>query len=129
MAVFATRAFRRFAEKAALEPAHLMEAALSVMSGRPHADLGGGVYKQRVRRPGGGKSGGVRTLLVFRRGSHCFLVHGFAKNEKDNITARELQALKKLGEVLLGIDESSIGRALSAGDITEVREADGQEDA
>jgi len=32
-------------------------------SGLIDADLGGLLYKKRVARPGGGKSGGYRTLL------------------------------------------------------------------
>ncbi|MCY3994976.1 MAG: type II toxin-antitoxin system RelE/ParE family toxin, partial [Rhodobacter sp.] len=32
------------------------------------ADLGGGVIKQRIARRGGGRSGGFRTILLFRRG-------------------------------------------------------------
>jgi hypothetical protein len=49
------------------------------------ADLGGGVIKQRVARSGGGKSGGFRTLILFRIGSLTFFVHGFAKNEQVNM--------------------------------------------
>jgi hypothetical protein len=47
--------------------------------------LGGGVIKQRVARNGGGKSGGFRTLILFRIGSLAFFVHGFAKNEQANM--------------------------------------------
>jgi hypothetical protein len=49
------------------------------------ADLGGGVIKQRIARPGQGKSGGFRTLIVFRAGTRAIFLHGFAKNEKDNL--------------------------------------------
>jgi len=49
------------------------------------ADLGGGVIKQRIARPGQGKSGGFRMLIAFKAGAGAFFVHGFAKNERDNI--------------------------------------------
>jgi hypothetical protein len=49
-----------------------------------------GVIKQRVARSGAGKSGGFRTLILFRIGTLAFFVHGFAKNERDNIDADEL---------------------------------------
>lgn len=56
--------------------------------------LGGGLRKVRMPRAGGGKSGGYRTLHVFG-GRHMplFLLTVFAKNEKDNLSARELADL------------------------------------
>jgi len=53
-------------------------------------DLGGGVFKQRVAKPGGSRSGGFRTIILFRVGGHSFFAHGFAKNEKANVSAEEL---------------------------------------
>ncbi len=52
--------------------------------------LGGGLRKVRVPRAGSGKSGGYRTLYVFG-GAHMplFLLTVFAKNEKDNLSAKE----------------------------------------
>ncbi|WP_425330086.1 type II toxin-antitoxin system RelE/ParE family toxin [Synechococcus elongatus] len=32
------------------------------------ADLGGGLFKKRVARAGGGKSGGYRTLIATNQG-------------------------------------------------------------
>jgi hypothetical protein len=43
------------------------------------ANLGGGVIKQRVARDGEGKSGGFRTLILFKIGNRAFFVYGFAK--------------------------------------------------
>ena len=67
------------------------------------ADLGGGVIKQRIARPGQGKSGGFRTLIVFRAGTRAIFVHGFAKNEKDNIEREDLAALKRLAAEMLAL--------------------------
>ena len=64
MSVYKTKAFAR---KAGLTDAQLAAAAALVVEGRCDADLGGGVYKQRVARAGGGKSGEFRTLLAFPR--------------------------------------------------------------
>lgn len=90
------------------------------MAGRFDADLGGNVFKQRVARDGSGKSGGFRTIVVFRIGSDCFFVHGFAKNDKANVTTRELKALKALAKVLTGLSTEAIAAALRAGEIVEV---------
>jgi len=64
--------------------------------------LGGGLRKVRVSRPGGGKSGGYRTLYVFG-GAHLplFLVTVFAKNEKDNLSKAELADVVQLSKTLL----------------------------
>ena len=84
------------------------------------ADLGGGVFKQRIARDGGGKSGGFRTIILFKVGGHSFFVHGFAKNEKANISPKELKALKALAATFLALDLSAIETAKSAGEIAEV---------
>lgn len=72
------------------------------------ADLGGGVIKQRIARPGQGKSGGFRTLIVFRAGARAFFVHSFAKNEKENIEKNDLVALKRLASELLAHGDKTI---------------------
>ncbi len=38
----------------------------AVERGLMDADLGGGVIKQRVARPGQGRSGGLRVLIAYR---------------------------------------------------------------
>lgn len=67
MTVFVTKEFARFRRKARLSVEKLLDAASEVADGRFDADLGGGVFKQRVARDGGGKSGGFRTIIVFPR--------------------------------------------------------------
>jgi hypothetical protein len=93
--VFKNRSFTRFASKAGLADADLCGAVRDAERGLIAANLGGGVIKQRIARPGQGKSGGFRTLIVFRVGVRAFFVHGFGKNQKDNIGTDELIALKK----------------------------------
>ncbi len=124
MSAYATKEFRRFARKAALADAKLLEAAHDLVAGRYDADLGGGVFKQRVAREGGGKSGGFRTIILFRIGSHSFFAHGFAKSDKANVSAKELKALKRLADVLLGFSDEQIAAAQAAGELIEV-ESDG----
>jgi len=124
MSRFKTKVFARFARKAGLDDAVLAAAAAEVEAGLGDVDLGGGVFKQRVARPGGGKSGGFRTIVAFRAGAHLFFVHGFAKNEKANVTASELMALKNLANVLLGLDEAAVRKAAMAGEFVEVRSND-----
>jgi hypothetical protein len=130
LGVYKTKEFSKFARKADLGSAELLEAAKAVASGQWDADLGGGVFKQRIAREGGGKSGGFRTIILFKVGGHSFFVHGFAKNAKANVAPRELRALKKLASTFLGLDAEALGKASAAGEIAEVRNngEDGKQD-
>jgi hypothetical protein len=118
---FKTKAFIRFAEKAGISDAALCRSVREAEGGLVAADLGGGVIKQRIARPGQGKSGGFRTLIVFRAGKRAFFVHGFAKNERDNIGKDELVALKKLAAELLAYDDRMLARVLASGVLVEMK--------
>jgi hypothetical protein len=128
MSVYVTKEFARFARKAGLADAKLFQAAQDVAAGHYDADLGGGVFKQRVAREGGGKSGGFRTIILFRVGSHSFFAHGFAKSDKANVSAKELKALKRLADVLLGFSEQQLEEAHAAGELIEVANNDDDEE-
>lgn len=130
MSVYKTKEFSKFARKADLGSEALLEAARAVASGQWDADLGGGVFKQRIARQGGGKSGGFRTIILFKVGGHSFFIHGFAKNEKANVTPRELKALKKLAATFLGLDAEALKKVSAAGEIAEVTNdgEDGRQD-
>jgi hypothetical protein len=120
MRVFKNRPFTRFARKAGLSDAALLTAIRDAERGLVDADLGGGVIKQRVARPGGGKSGGFRTIILFRAGTRAFFVHGYAKNDQTNIRDDELAAFRMLAAELLGYQDEAIARAVNAGVLIEV---------
>ncbi len=120
MRVVKNKAFSRFARKAGLDDSALCKAVGDARRGLVDADLGGGVIKQRIGRRGGGKSRGFRALIVFKAGGCAFFVHGFAKNELDNIGPDELAALKKLATDLLAYDNRSLQQAIEAKVLTEV---------
>ncbi len=84
------------------------------------ADLGGGVLKQRVAREGGGKSGGFRTIILFRLGARAFFVHGFAKSDRENIRDDELVAFKMLAIEMLAYDDAALTAAVAAGVLVEI---------
>ena len=64
--------------------------------------IGGGVRKFRFARDGGGKSGGYRVIHFFSAddGVPIFLITVFAKNEKANLTPRETEMVRQLGDAL-----------------------------
>jgi hypothetical protein len=62
--VFTNAWFGRFARKEKIAANVLWDAVERAERGLIDADLGGGVIKQRISRPGSGKSGGYRTVLL-----------------------------------------------------------------
>lgn len=85
MKVYRNRWFQRFARREKIKDAQLCEAVARAEKGLIDADLGGGLIKQRVARPGAGKSGGYRTLVFFRAGTRSVFAFGFAKSERDKL--------------------------------------------
>jgi hypothetical protein len=112
--------FARFARKAGLSDEELRSAIDSAERGLVDADLGGGVLKQRIARPGGGKSGGFRAIILFRSGERAFFIHGFVKNDQGNIRDEELAAFKMLAAQLLSYGDAAIAAALTAGALMEI---------
>jgi len=95
-------------------------AAAFASDGAEDADLGGGVIKQRVARPGQGRSGGYRTLILFRVGSRAVFAFGFAKSDQANIAPADLALLKDTASMTLGLTEDDIARLLATGQLIEV---------
>ena len=76
------------------------------------------MFKKRIS--GRGKSGGLRTLLAFRVDDRAFFVFGFAKNERSNVSDKELRTLKRLALELLGYDAWGLAQARRVGEVYEV---------
>ena len=85
MRIFKSRWFHRFARTEGIADAALREAVVRAENGQIDAGLGGGVIKQRIARPGQGKSKGYRTIILYRRGAKAFFEYGFSKSERANI--------------------------------------------
>ena len=104
MQTFKTKAFSRFANREGLTDSALSEAIQRAEKGLVDADLGGGVIKQRIARKGGGRSGGFRTIVLFRRGELAFFVYGFAKSDRGNLRPDELATFRLLADEYLALD-------------------------
>ena len=113
-------AFDRWARKERITDAMLRGAGDEIENGLIGARLGGFLLKKRIARPGGGKRGGCRTIVAYRQGNRLIFLHGFAKNEADNIDRRELLVLGKLGDQYLAYDDATIGRLVAARLLIEV---------
>src|SRR5262249_2121820 len=94
--IYMTRWFDRWARKQELAVRNLCSAAREMAAGLYDADLGSGLFKKRIARPGEGKSGGFRALVATNRGALWYFIYGFSKNERSNIDQDESEAMKKL---------------------------------
>ena len=121
MRIFKNKPLARFARKNEISDADLCLAIRNANRGLIDADLRGGVIKQRVARKGEGKSGGFRTLILFKVGELAFFVHGFAKNDRANIEVDELLAFKKLAAIVLAYRKEELARAVISGTLVEVK--------
>jgi hypothetical protein len=127
--IFRNKSFARFAKKAALDNATLLKAVDDAERGLIDARLGGGVIKHRIARPGKGKSGGFRTIILYKAHALAFFVHGFAKNDRDNIEAGELAAFKLLAAQMLSYDDQAIAKAVESGTLIEVTRHEKKDEA
>jgi len=121
MRVFKSKWFVRYARKERITDAQLLKTVENAEKGLIDADYGGGVIKQRIARPGAGKSGGYRSIIYFRKGERAFFAFGFAKNEKDNIDESDERDFKDLAKVFLSLSETELKKLIDSGKWTEVK--------
>ena len=121
MRILKTKAFNRWADNEGLTDQVLTEAVDDMEQGLIDATLGGHVYKKRVALPGRGKRGSSRTLLAYRSGDKAFFIFGFAKNERVNISAKELKSLKLLASELLGYSNQTLDKAIKVNELIEIK--------
>ena len=120
MRVFKNSRFHKFARKEKISDAMLCEAVERAERGQIDADLGAGLIKQRVARPGAGKSGGFRTLVFFRAETRAVFAFGFAKSDMANLDDAEEAYLKKAAKLVLGFADAQMDAEVAAGRMFEV---------
>lgn len=119
--VFRDWEFHRWAKDEGVADANLCEAADEIESGLVDARLGGFLIKKRVGAFGRGKRGGYRTIVAHRQGDRLVFLHGFSKNEKDNISLKEKKALHKLGDEYMAYSDAKLSKQVQERLIFEVR--------
>ncbi|WP_010257479.1 type II toxin-antitoxin system RelE/ParE family toxin [Treponema primitia] len=120
MRTFKNTRFDRFAAKEGINDAELKGMVDQLEAGQADADLGGGVFKVWVARPGEGKSGGYRVIVFFRSGDKTFFQYGFAKSVLANISEKELRVLKRSAKRLFSFDDDDIKDELKNGRLIEI---------
>jgi hypothetical protein len=111
--------FKRYADKESLSDDELKSVVKNIEEGRIDADLGGGVYKQRIARTGAGKSVGYRSIVYFRSAFRTFFVYAFAKSDRANIGDDELKAFKADAKIDFALTDEQIAARLQNGTLYE----------
>ena len=118
--VFKTRHFLRWMRKTELSDPALCQAVVEMKQGLIDSDLGGGIVKKRLALPGRGKSGGARTLVATNRGNRWIFLFGFEKNDRANVTTKELEALQKIASDLLKLTPKDLDALVAQGELQEI---------
>jgi hypothetical protein len=118
--IFKPKILARFTKREVISDESLVAAIATAKRGLIDADLGGGLIKQRVARPGHGKRGGFRMLIGFRSDRAIFLF-GVAKNERENIDDKQLTTLREIVASWFAADDKKIAQALKDGLLIEVK--------
>lgn len=116
---------RHAIERRALVAVAIAAQVEHVEKGQIDADLGGGVIKQRIARPGEGRSKGYRSIIVFRKGKRAFFVYGFPKSAIGNIAADDEAQFKKMAGYVLALTDLQLRQLIVNGQFEEISE-DGQ---
>jgi len=118
--IFKTKWFVRFARRERISDASLKGVIERAERGMIDVDLGGGLIKQRVARPGQGRSGGFRMIVAYRTEDKAFFLYSFAKNDLDTIEDDELQTLRDLASDMLTRNDTILERAKEEGELQEI---------
>jgi len=82
--------------------------------------LGSGVYKVRIARPGEGKSGAYRVIVLFKSGSLTFFVYGFAKSARGSINPKELAKFRETAKDWLSLTNDQLNKLVQGGKYQEI---------
>jgi hypothetical protein len=118
--IFKNAWFCRFARREKIKDAVLKEAIARAERGLIDAELGGGVIKQRLARPGQGRSGGYRSIIIFQKGQRAFFVYGFAKSDRENVEPDETAAFKKSAKAFFALSDKQIEILIKDEELSEV---------
>ncbi len=117
-----TKWFDKWAIKNEITDKKLLETMESISKKLGVVDLGAGLYKIRTPKAGQGKSGGFRTIVVFKESEAAIFVYGFSKNEKDNLNSEELRYFKKLSKDLLSVSREEYKQLEEFGNFIRIKE-------
>lgn len=113
MRTFKTAWFTKAARKAHITDEELCSAILQVARGQAD-DLGGGVYKKRLRKKQ------YRSIILAKTGMFWVYEYLFAKQDRANIDDDELVEFRKLAKAYSGLTAHQVNRLLQDQDWMEI---------
>jgi len=99
----------------------LLKSVQEIQQGLYEAFLGDDLFKKRIASKGRGKSSSVRTILTFRSHKTTFFLYGYEKNERENVSKNEVNALKIIGKSMQNFTKIEIEERLDNGSLIEVK--------
>lgn len=123
MNVLKSKWFNKWSKKYKIADDSLMS-AIDNFDRSSVVDLGSGLYKIRIPRLKQGKSGGFRTLVIFSKDDLALFMLGFAKNEKGNINAADLNDLRKQAKYILSFSKEHVEKLVDNGTFIKVETKD-----
>ena len=115
-----TKYFAKWASKQKISEEELSNSLTELQSGNYEANLGGCLYKKRIRFEGLGKSSSGRAIICYKKDNIAIYIYGFSKNDKSNLTIKELTAFKALSKILIKFSATEIEQAIVNGNFIEV---------
>tara|TARA_R110000868_G_scaffold51399_1_gene162998 strand:- start:173 stop:541 length:369 start_codon:yes stop_codon:yes gene_type:complete len=118
--IYKLKWFDRWAKSEKLSDRSLLNAFNEMNAGLIDARLGKYIYKKRVAIAGKGKSSSLRTIVAFKSERRAVFIYGFSKSKQENITDKELKALKIFASEVIAYDQQKIENAIKIGTFIEV---------
>jgi hypothetical protein len=117
-----TKWFDKWSKRNFVTNEKLIEALKNILNDLGTVNLGGGLYKVRISKIGKGKSGGFRTIVVYRESDIAVFVYGYSKSVKSNLNNEELKYFKKLSKELLSKNSHEYAILEELGEIILIKE-------
>jgi hypothetical protein len=122
--ILKTAWFVRFAHGENISDDLLREAVRKAERGQIDAQLGGGVIKQRMPKPGQGRSGGFRAIILFRPGGRAVCAYGYAKSHRAGLRPDEVAQFKRMAIQVLALTDMQLTTLIARGEFEEVSFSD-----
>jgi hypothetical protein len=106
MESFKTKRFAKWAKSEGLSDSDLDDAISEMERGLKGDSLGSYIFKKRVALAGRGKSGGARTIVLYKQNDVVVFIYGYAKNEKANISPLEEHQLRIFAKGFMALTQS-----------------------
>jgi len=121
MRIYKYRIFHQWAKKERVSDATLKKVIDELENGLFDANLGDSLYKKRIARKGKGKRESYRAILAFKVKNRSVFMYGFAKNDRGNISHKEVDVYKKLSNYFLEMPDNKIETLIKVGELFEVK--------